>query len=313
MRSALGNGAAGQDNDLVGVADGRGTVRNENRGTAFHDSAQSCKDALLGLCVHGGKRIVQDQNSWIADDGARNRGTLFLSAGESDAALADHGLVSLAEALDVTVQAGNFGCFADALLVIFRQAKGDVAADGLAEQVGVLRHEADGLAQRDERPLAYRTPVDQHRVIGRFPETCNESGERGLAATRGADDSERRACGDFQIYVAEHRMRTAAIGLRGPVRTGSGKSGRISKGEMTEFDFAARLGAFGDFRVAIIDIRFGGEDVLQTAHGSRAALKNICDPTEGNHRPDEQSEIAVEGDESAERNLAAEKLVAALP
>jgi len=71
----------------------------------------------------------------------------------------------------------------------------------------------------------------------------------------GADDSERRAGGDFQINVAEHRMGTAAIGLGGPVRTGSGKSGRISKGEMTKFDFAARPGAFWNFRVAIIDIR----------------------------------------------------------
>jgi len=79
------------------------------------------------------------------------------------------------------------------------------------------------------------------------------------------------------MNVAEHWMRTAAIGLGGPVRSGSGKRGRISKGEMTEFDFATRLGAFRNSRVAIIDIRLGREDVIQTAHGSRAALKNIGD------------------------------------
>src|SRR5712692_3458443 len=313
MRSALRDGAADQNNDLVGVPDRRGTVRDQNGGAAFHDSAQSAKDAFLGLRVHGRKRIVEDQNSRIADDGARNRGPLLLSAGESDAALADHGLVGLAEVLDVPVQAGNFGGFADALLVKFRQAEGDVAADGLTEQVSVLRHEADGLAQRGERPLAYRTPVDQDRVIRRFPKTRDESGERGLSAARGADDGERRAGGDLQMNVAKHRMRTAAIGLGGAVRSGSGMSGGITEREMTEFDFAARLGAFRDFRVAIIDIRFGGEDIIQPAHGSRAALKDICDPSKGDHGPDEHGKVAVESNQRTQGNLAAEQLMAALP
>ncbi len=115
------------------------------------------------------------------------------------------------------------------------------------------------------------------------------------------------------MNIAKHGMRTAAIGLGGAVRTVSGKSGRVGEREMTEFDFAAGLGAFRDFGIAIIDIWFGGEDVIQPAHGSCAALKNISDPTEGNHGPDEQSEITVEGDESPEGNLAAEELVAALP
>src|SRR2546429_2661260 len=146
---------------------------------------------------------------------------LVLPAGESDAALADHGFVGLGEVLDVAVQAGNFGGFADGLLVICWQAESDVSTDGFAEQVSVLWHEADGLAQRGERPLAYRTPIDQDGVIRRFPETRNESGEGGLAATRGPDDSEGRAGGDFPMNVAKHRMRTAAIWLGGAIRTGS--------------------------------------------------------------------------------------------
>src|SRR6266852_2105253 len=112
MRSAFRDAAVDQNNDLVGVPDRRGTVRDQNRGTAFHDSAQAAEDALLGLRVHGGKRIVEDQNSRIADDGACNRSPLLLSAGESDAALTDHGRVGLAEVLDVPVQAGDFGGFA---------------------------------------------------------------------------------------------------------------------------------------------------------------------------------------------------------
>src|SRR5260370_36369074 len=115
------------------------------------------------------------------------------------------------------------------------------------------------------------------------------------------------------MNVAEHWMRTTAIGLGGAVRSGSGKSGRVSKGEMAKFDFAARLGVFGDFRVAVIDIRFGREDVIQPAHGGRATLKDICNPSQGDHGPDEHGEITVKGNERTARNLPLKALMAALP
>src|SRR5216684_9138143 len=108
-------------------------------------------------------------------------------------------------------------------------------------------------------------------------------------------------------------MRAAAVRFGSAIRTGSGNDGRIGKSEMAEFDFAARLGALRDFRVAVIDIRLSREDVVEPAHGSRAALENICDPAEGDHRPNQQGEIAIESNESAERNPAAKELVAALP
>src|SRR5437016_2252424 len=172
-------------------------MRDQNRGAALHDSAQAVENALFGLRVDARERVVKDKDPRVADYGAGNGGALLLPAGESDAALADHGFVGFTEVLDVTVQAGNFGCFADALLVIFGQAKGDVAADGFTEQISVLRHETDRLPQRGERPIADGTAVDQDAIIGSFPEARNESGERGFAAARGADNGERRAGGNL--------------------------------------------------------------------------------------------------------------------
>src|SRR6266446_498090 len=288
-------------------------MRDQNRGAALHDSAQAVENALFGLRVDARERVVKDKDPRVADYGAGNGGALLLPAGESDAALADHGFVGFTEVLDVTVQAGNFGCFADALLVIFRQAEGDVPADGFAKQISVLRDEADGLTQSGERPFADGTAVDQDAVVGRFPETRDESGERRFAAACGADDGESGASGDFQMNVAQHGMRSIAVGFGGAIGARSGKRRRVSKGEMAEFDFAARLGAFRNFRVAVVNIGLGGEDVIEPAHGSSAALKDIRDPSKGDHGPDEQSEISVEGNQRAERNLAAEELVAALP
>src|SRR6266699_3042442 len=44
-----------------------------------------------------------------------------------------------------------------------------------------------------------------------------------------------------------------------------------------------------------------------------AALKNICHPSERNHRPHEQRQISVKGNQRAERNLPTQQLMSALP
>src|SRR5438477_1084354 len=145
---ALGDGAFDQDDDLVGVANGGGAVRNQNRGAALHDSAQAVEDALLGLGVDARERVVEDENARIADNGAGDGGALLLPTGKSDAALADHGVVGFADVLDVAMKTGDVGRFADALLVIFWQTEGDIAANGFARQVSVWRNETDGLVER---------------------------------------------------------------------------------------------------------------------------------------------------------------------
>src|SRR5271169_5189322 len=108
-------------------------------------------------------------------------------------------------------------------------------------------------------------------------------------------------------------MCTAAIGFCGNVQTCSRETGGVGEIQVAEFNLAEGLGANRNFRVTVVNIRFGSEDVIQTAHGSRATLKNIRDPPESNHGPNEQGEIAVEGHQRAEGNLAAEELMAALP
>ena len=180
-------------------------MRNQNCGAAFHDAAEAREDALFGLRVDGGKGIVEDQDARIANDGAGDGAALFLSAGESDAAFADDGVVFVGEGFDVGVEIGDFGGGADLLDAVFGEAEGDVAADGFAEEIGVLRNVADGAAQIFERPFADGVAVDEELAVGSFPEARDERGERGFAAAGGADDGERGAGGNFQIDVAQGR------------------------------------------------------------------------------------------------------------
>ena len=59
--------AAAQYNDVVGVADGRQSVRNHNRRAAGRSAVQCILHHRLALVVKRRRRLVQQQNARIAD------------------------------------------------------------------------------------------------------------------------------------------------------------------------------------------------------------------------------------------------------
>src|SRR3954470_8473132 len=101
MRSVLHNVAFVQHSDFVGIAYRAHAMRDEDGGAPLHDLAQLLQDLLFGLRIHAGERVIENQYSWRADDGARDSRSLLLSPAQSDPALADHGLISLRESCDV--------------------------------------------------------------------------------------------------------------------------------------------------------------------------------------------------------------------
>src|SRR5579862_4736022 len=111
-------------------------------------------------------------------------------------------------------------------------------------------------------------------------------------------------------------MRTVAILGYGTIcflRICGGESRGVRKREMAKFNFTSGLFIGRHFCAAIVNLRFSGENVIETAHGSGAALKNIGDPAESNHRTHENGKVPVKRDERPKGNLPAQKLMAALP
>src|SRR4029077_13224183 len=100
-------------------------------------------------------------------------------------------------------------------------------------------------------------------------------------------------------------MRSIAIGTGGRSGAVAGNVGRESKGEIAKFDLAGDRSGRGDGGAPVVDLGLRAEDVIEAAHGGGAALKYVGDPTESNHRPNQQPEKAVESNERAKRNLAA--------
>src|SRR5438128_12554773 len=84
--------------------------------------------------------------------------------------------------------------------------------------------------------------------------------------------------------------------------------GRVPEREITEFDIASHCSSRRNGGSAIINLGFRVQHEIQATHGCRAALENICDPSQRNHRAHQKSKISTESDEDTKRYLDVEKL-----
>ena len=218
--------------------------------------------------------------SRIANEGASDCGALLLSAGERDAALADHGVIAFGKAFDVSCDVGRFRRVVNVLIGGRVDAEGDIFADAVAEQESLLRHESDVLAQRGERVFADGESIDQNRAGRGVVDARDEADESRLARTGRADYGETGACGHAQIQVVQNLL---AI---------------VGKVEAAELDLA------GDLSVVLVILRAGSilnlgllaHDLVDADEGSGSALEDVDDPPQRDDRPGELHHVSAEGD-----------------
>ena len=55
-------------------------MRDEDRGAATHDFAQMIEDFFFGVGVDAGERVVEDEDTRVAQDGPRDRSALLALA-----------------------------------------------------------------------------------------------------------------------------------------------------------------------------------------------------------------------------------------
>src|SRR6266403_990978 len=198
-----------EDSDAVGIADGGNAVGDEDGGASAHDFPQMVEDFVFGVGVDAGEGVVENEDAGTAQKGAGDGGALLLASGESDAAFADCGVVAFGEAFDVLRDVGGFGGGFDVvqlrLAVFLRYAKGNVFADGVAEEECFLGNESDVAAQRVERELADGASVDENGAGLGVIDAWDQIDERCLAGASRADYGEAGACGDAEVNLLENR------------------------------------------------------------------------------------------------------------
>lgn len=286
----VGEPAAVEDGDAVGEVEGGAAVRDQQGGAAAHDLGQRLVDLVLDAGVHGGGGVVEHQQARVGEEGAGERDALALAAGEGQSVLADGGVVAVGQLGDEPVGLGRAGGGRDLFLGRVRAAVGDVGAHGVGEEEGVLRDQPDRGPQRLGGQLAHVVPADEDGAAGGVVEARQEQRDGGFSGAGGTDDGERLAGPDLEGQAVQD-----GVALPG--------GGVVPEGDVVELD--GRGGVGGELLGAVGEGRLG-VDQLQDALGAGPGL--LCDGQyDGEHpdRADELGEVGGEGDEGAQRDVAA--------
>src|SRR5437763_15974720 len=155
-------------------------MRNENRRASPHHVTEMIQDLVFGVRIYAGKRIVQNQNAGIANQGAGYCGALLLSAGERDSALANQSFVLFGKLFDVS---GYVRCLrrpANFHVAGLGHTESDVLANSFAEEKSLLRNETDVPTKIGQRIVPDGEAVNQNRSGFGIVDARNQADQRGL-------------------------------------------------------------------------------------------------------------------------------------
>ena len=207
MRALLGNGAMLEDEDALGHANRRHAMGDQDGRAAFHDSRQCAQNSLFGERVHACQRVIQNQQTRIAQHRAGNGRALLLASGKRNASLADNGSEPVRKGLDIRSESSDFSGRSDLLGRGFRYAERDVFGDGRGEQERLLRHHADLPAEVRGVECPQRNSIQPHFARGRILQPRDEADQGCLTAARVADYRHGRARLNAQIQAFQRGAR----------------------------------------------------------------------------------------------------------
>src|SRR3954466_720400 len=150
-----------EHDDQVGVADRREPVGDDEGGSVGEEDAERVLDLAFGADVDRGRRLVEDQDSWVCEQGPGQGDQLALPEREPAAALLDLGFVAVLEPQDEVVGADCLRRLHDLLWARIRTAECDVLGDRPGEEEPLLRDDAELAAERLLRDVANVYPVDR--------------------------------------------------------------------------------------------------------------------------------------------------------
>ena len=178
-------------------------MRDDKTRLALQNAVERRLNEQLGLRVDGAGRLVQNDDARIFQNDARKGKKLFFACGQSLAALAKHGVVSVRKARGDAVAVDRL-CCRDALLVrrLWR-AVADVLQHRPFEDKRLLHEHADLLSQRMQRRPAHVHAVHLHAALVDVIKACEKADDRRLARARWSDQGDLLTGIDMQIEVFE--------------------------------------------------------------------------------------------------------------
>ena len=237
---------------------------------------------LLGARVDVACRLVQDQDTRVGEQHAREGDELALAGRQGRSALLHHRVVPVGQFHDELVRVHGLRRRLDFLVGGVELAVADVLAHVAGEDEGVLQHHAHLPAQRCERHVAHAVAVDRHRALGHVVEARQQVDDCRLAGARRADQRDRAPRFDVEVHEVED---VAAVLL-------------VAEHHVVEVDAPADLRQVR--RVGLVaDLRRDVERLEDALEVRRAGDELVVEVADVDHRIPEVVRVADERDEHA--------------
>ena len=194
------------DDDGVGAADRRQTVRDDEARATVPQPRHRLLDEDLGARVDVARRLVEDEHAAIRQEGARDREELLLPARDVRRVLGEDGVVAIGQRPDELIGV-RCSCRRDDLLhrgVLL--AIRDVVADRPGEEPRVLQDHPESAPHDVTRQLPRVDAVEPDGTAVDLVEPHEEIDDRRLARARRSDDRDRLPRSHVEREVFDQRL-----------------------------------------------------------------------------------------------------------
>ena len=174
--------------------------------TRLHQPLQGVLHQSLALRIEGRGGLVKYQYGWILQNGTGYRDTLALSAGEPTATVADVRFELVLRLHDEVVGVGYPGRLGYLFVCGTVDAKGNVVAESVVEEDGLLVDVAYQLAQVEDAEFLHVDAVNEHLTLLHVVVAGNQVDKGRLARAGLSDDGNGLALGNDQVDVAQHPL-----------------------------------------------------------------------------------------------------------
>src|ERR1051325_5566154 len=171
-------------------------MRDDHARPVAHHAAKLPETLLFGIRVNGRQRIIENQDLRLAQNRARNRSSLLLSARQSNAALANQRFETIRKSGNILRQTRDLSRPFDFRILRLLNSESDISLDRITEQKRLLRHITDARAQLRQRVVANVYVVDENGIVGSFNQTWDQVRYRRLATAGAAHKRDRVTFGN---------------------------------------------------------------------------------------------------------------------
>ena len=201
-----------QNDDHIRILHGGHPLGDDQLGGAGDILGEGLTDHRIGLGVHGGGGVIQNENLGLLQQRPGDAQPLLLTTGYVGAALLDVGIVAVRPVHNKLVSAGEFAGVDDLLVGGVGVTPAQIIPDGAGEQHVLLEHHGHVVPECLQVVLPHVHTAYLDGAFAHIVQPGNQLHQGGFGRTGTAQDTYSGAAGNVQVYILQgHILGSLAI------------------------------------------------------------------------------------------------------